>query len=55
MVGDSQLVAVAESYLKQIDLRQRQVALSVRILDVQLEMTSTATVCLPFWQCIHRQ
>ena len=30
IVGDSQLVAVAESYLKQIDLRQRQVALSVR-------------------------
>ena len=37
MVGDSQLVAVAESYLKQIDLRQRQVALSVRILDIQLD------------------
>ena len=40
MVGDSQLVAVAESYLKQIDLRQRQVALSVRILDVQLDNDS---------------
>ncbi len=36
LVGDSQLVAVAEGYLKQIDLRQRQVALSVRILDVNL-------------------
>ena len=29
LVGDSQLVAVAEGYLKQIDLRQRQVALNV--------------------------
>lgn len=37
LVGDSNLVAVAESYLKQIDLRQRQVALSVRILDVTLD------------------
>ena len=37
LVGDSPLVAVAESYLKQIDLRQRQVALSVRILDVNLD------------------
>ena len=36
MVGDSQLVAVAEAYLKQIDLRQRQVALNVRILDISL-------------------
>jgi type IV pilus assembly protein PilQ len=37
LVGDSNLVVVAESYLKQIDLRQRQVALSVRILDVTLD------------------
>lgn len=40
LVGDSQLVAVAEGYLKQIDLRQRQVALSVRILDVVLDNDS---------------
>jgi len=37
LVGDSALVAVAENYLRQIDLRQRQVALSVRILDVTLD------------------
>ncbi len=37
LVGDSKLVAIAESYLKQIDLRQRQVALSVRILDITLD------------------
>ena len=40
LVGDSQLVAVAENYLKQIDLRQRQVALTVRILDVTLDNDS---------------
>ena len=37
LVGDSRLVAVAESYLKQIDLRQRQVALTIKILDINLE------------------
>ena len=37
LVGDSTLVAIAEQYLKQLDLRQRQVALSVRILDVSLD------------------
>ncbi|MCT0223719.1 general secretion pathway protein D [Synechococcus sp. CS-1328] len=36
LVGESALVAVAEQYLKQLDLRQRQVALSVKILDVTL-------------------
>jgi type IV pilus assembly protein PilQ len=30
------LLAVAEAYLKQLDLRQRQVALSLKILDVDL-------------------
>jgi len=37
LVGDPQVVAVAENYLRQIDLRERQVALSVKILDVALE------------------
>ncbi|QNJ32983.1 type IV pilus assembly protein PilQ [Synechococcus sp. PROS-9-1] len=36
LVGDSKLVVIAEGYLRQIDIRQRQVALSVRILDVNL-------------------
>ena len=40
LVGDSRLVAVGESYLKQIDLRQRQVALTVQILDVNLDNDS---------------
>ena len=36
LVGDSQLVAVGEGYLKQIDLRQRQVAVKVQILNIDL-------------------
>jgi type IV pilus assembly protein PilQ len=36
LVGEAPLVAVAENYLRQLDLRQRQVALSVKILDVTL-------------------
>ncbi len=36
LVGDPRVVAVAEAYLKQLDLRQRQVALSLKILDVDL-------------------
>ena len=35
-MGQPTLVSVAEQYLKQIDLRQRQVALSIKILDVSL-------------------
>jgi type IV pilus assembly protein PilQ len=41
MVGDPPLVQAAENYLRQIDLRQRQVALSVRILDVSLDNDSS--------------
>jgi type IV pilus assembly protein PilQ len=37
LVGNPSLVSVAEQYLKQLDLRQRQVALSVKILDVTLD------------------
>jgi type IV pilus assembly protein PilQ len=36
-VGDPLVIAVAENYLRQLDLRQRQVALSVRILDINLQ------------------
>ena len=36
IVGEPALVSVAENYLRQLDLRQRQVALSVKILDVSL-------------------
>ncbi|MEA5442984.1 hypothetical protein [Cyanobium gracile] len=37
LVGAPGLVTIAEQYLKQLDLRQRQVALSVKILDVNLQ------------------
>jgi type IV pilus assembly protein PilQ len=36
LVGDSSVVIVAEQYLRQLDIRQRQVALGVKILDVGL-------------------
>jgi type IV pilus assembly protein PilQ len=36
-VGDPQLISVAEGYLKQMDLRQRQVAVKVQILNVDLK------------------
>jgi type IV pilus assembly protein PilQ len=41
-VGDSQVIAVAEGYLKQIDLRKRQVAVKVQILNVDLTNDKTA-------------
>ncbi|MCP9882240.1 general secretion pathway protein D [Cyanobium sp. Alchichica 3B3-8F6] len=40
LVGSSSVVVVAEQYLRQLDLRQRQVALSVKILDVNLDNDS---------------
>jgi type IV pilus assembly protein PilQ len=40
LVGESSLVAIAEQYLRQLDLRQRQVSLSVKILDVTLNNDS---------------
>jgi type IV pilus assembly protein PilQ len=40
LVGESALVVVAEQYLRQLDLRQRQVSLSVKILDVTLNNDS---------------
>lgn len=37
LVGNAKLMSVAEAYLKQIDLRKRQVAVKVQILNVRLE------------------
>lgn len=37
LFGEPILISIAEQYLKQLDLRQRQVALSVKILDVSLD------------------
>ena len=36
LVGDAKLLSIAEGYVRQLDIRQRQVALSVRILDINL-------------------
>ena len=36
LIGEPSLIEVAEIYLKQLDVRQRQVALSVKIIDVKL-------------------
>ena len=36
LIGDPKLISVAEAYLKQIDLRKRQVAVKVQILNVDL-------------------
>jgi type IV pilus assembly protein PilQ len=36
LVGPPNLVIIGEQYLRQLDIRQRQVALSIRILDVSL-------------------
>lgn len=40
LIGEPASVAIAEQYLRQLDLRQRQVALSVKILDVNLDNDS---------------
>ena len=39
LIGSENLIEIAEKYLKQLDLRQRQVALSVKILDIDLSNT----------------
>ncbi len=36
LIGNSEIILLAEKYLQQLDLRQRQVALTVKILDVEL-------------------
>ena len=41
LVGDPKLISVAEAYLKQIDLRKRQVAVKVQILNVRLDDEAT--------------
>jgi type IV pilus assembly protein PilQ len=41
LIGDSALVAVAASYLRQLDLRQRQVAVKVQILNIDLQNDAT--------------
>jgi type IV pilus assembly protein PilQ len=40
LFGEASLISIAEQYLRQLDLRQRQVALAVKILDVNLSNSS---------------
>jgi len=48
LIGDPLVIAVAENYLRQLDLRQRQVALSVRILDISLGNDTTLSNSFAF-------
>ena len=41
LVGNDNLIRTAEQFLKKIDLRQRQVALSIKILDITLDNVKT--------------
>ena len=41
LIGDSYLVGLGENYLRQIDLRPRQVAVSVKILNIDLNNDTT--------------
>jgi len=41
LIGDPALVGVAEGYIRQIDLRPRQVAVSVKILNIDLDNDAT--------------
>ena len=42
LVGNDQLIRTAEQFLKKIDLRQRQVALSIKVLDITLDNVKTS-------------
>ncbi len=48
LVGPSELILIAEKYLKQLDLRQRQVALTVKILDVEITDNESLNTDLAF-------
>ncbi len=37
LIGDPKLISIADKYIKQLDRRQRQVALEVKILDITLK------------------
>ena len=41
LIGDSKLIALAQNYLRQIDLRTRQVAVKIQILSVSLANDKT--------------
>ena len=37
LIGSNELINVAEEFLKKLDLRQRQVAISIKVLDINLK------------------
>ena len=37
LIGSNDLINIAEGFLKKLDLRQRQVAISIKVLDVNLK------------------
>jgi len=41
LVGDPATIAIAENYLRQLDLRKRQVAIEIKILDINLTNESS--------------
>jgi len=41
LVGDPATIAIAENYLRQLDLRKRQVAIEIKILDIKLTNESS--------------
>jgi len=41
LIGSQELLSVAEQFIKKIDLRQRQVALSIKVLDITLDNVKT--------------
>ena len=43
LVGDPQTIAIAEGYLRQLDLRKRQVAVEVKIINVDLSNNMSIT------------
>jgi len=43
LVGDPATIAIAENYLRQLDLRKRQVSIEIKIVDVQLGNDSQIT------------
>ena len=53
LVGGPKLVSIAESYLKQIDLRKRQVAVKVQILNVDLTNAKSIDSSFPQGLEIH--
>ena len=51
LIGGSYLVSVAEGYLKQLDLRKRQVAVNVKILNIDLDKGTSKKELFTCFSC----